>query len=205
MLRVFADGSRPRALKKAVFAGMLLFVLGGVQAAEVAGVKLDETLQFQPAGPALVLNGAGIRTKLIFKVYVAALYLTRKTSQAAGVISLPGPKRVSMTLLRDVSAQQLSDGLVEGIRNNATATEQTAIKERLEQLVAIMVARGEAKEGDRISLDFVPASGTRVVFNGSALGSPIPGEDFYRALLKIWLGDDPVDGDLKKGMLGQQN
>lgn len=192
-------------MKRAVFAGMLLFALCRVQAAEVAGVKLDETLRLQPAGPALVLNGAGIRTRLIFKVYVAGLYLTRKTSQAGGVISLSGPKRVAMTLLRDLSAQQLGDALVEGVRNNASAAEQAAIKDRLDQLLAIMVGRGEAKEGDRISLDYLPASGTRVVINGKTLGKPIAGEDFYRALLRVWLGDNPVDEDLKRGLLGQPN
>jgi len=192
-------------MKRAVFAGMLLFALCRVQAAEVAGVKLDETLRLQPAGPALVLNGAGIRTRLIFKVYVAGLYLTRKTSQAGGVISLSGPKRVAMTLLRDLSAQQLGDALVEGVRNNASAAEQAAIKDRLDQLLAIMVGRGEAKEGDRISLDYLPASGTRVVINGKTFGKPIAGEDFYRALLRVWLGDNPVDEDLKRGLLGQPN
>lgn len=192
-------------MKKAVFAGILVFGLSGVQAVEVAGVKLDETLRLEPAGPALVLNGAGIRTRMIFKVYVAGLYLTRKMSQAGGVMSLAGPKRVAMTLLRDLSAQQLSDALVEGIRDNATAAEQAAIKDRLDQMLAIMAAIGEAKVGARIALDYLPASGTRVVVNGKALGKPIPGEDFYRALLKVWLGDDPVDDDLKKSMLGQPN
>ena len=203
MARYLGFRSMALAMKKAVFAGMLLFALWGAQAAEVAGVKLEETLRLQANGPVLVLNGAGIRTKMIFKVYVAGLYLTQKTLQAGGVLSLPGPKRVAMTLLRDLSAQQLSDALVEGVRDNTTAAEQAAIKDRLNQLVAIMVGRGEAKEGDRISLDYLPGSGTRVVFNGSALGKPIPGEDFYRALLRIWFGDNPVDGDLKKGMLGQ--
>ncbi|OGA13080.1 MAG: hypothetical protein A3G25_21110 [Betaproteobacteria bacterium RIFCSPLOWO2_12_FULL_63_13] len=192
-------------MRRTVFAAILALALHGVHAAEVAGVKLDENLRLRPAGPDLVLNGAGIRTRLIFKVYVAGLYLTRKTSQAGGVISLPGPKRVAMTLLRDLGAQQLSDALVEGIRNNATAAEQAAINDRLDQMLAIMAAIGEAKQGTRIALDYLPASGTRVVVNGKALGKPIPGADFYRALLKVWLGDNPVDDDLKRGMLGQPN
>jgi len=173
------------------------------QAVEVAGVKLDDKVQIVPGGPELVLNGAGIRTRAIFKVYVAGLYLAEKKTSVADILALTGAKRVSMTMLRDLSAQQLSEALADGIRNNAGAAEQEAIKARVEELLAIMNALGEARSGDTILLEFLPASGTRVVMNGQPRGKPIAGEDFYRALLKIWLGDRPVDGDLKRGMLGQ--
>jgi hypothetical protein len=66
-----------------------------------------------------------------------------------------------------------------------------------------MSALGEAKKGSVIALDFVPGTGTRVLVDGAAKGKPIAGDEFYRGLLRIWLGDKPVDGDLKKGMLGQ--
>ncbi len=173
------------------------------QAAEVAGVKLDDKVRIAPGGPELVLNGAGIRTRAIFKVYVGGLYLAEKKGTTGEVLALAGPKRVSMTLLRDLSAQQLSEALAEGIRNNSSAAEQATLKARIDELLAIMNALGEAKQGDAILIEFLPDSGTRVVMNGQPRGKPIPGEDFYRALLKIWLGDKPVDADLKRGMLGQ--
>ena len=175
----------------------------GAYAAEVGGVKLEDKLRLIPTGPELVLNGAGIRTRAIFKVYVGALYLSEKKTAANDVLALAGPKRVSMTMLRDLTAQQLSEALAEGIRNNASAAEQEALKGRIDELLGIMDALNEAKKGDAILLDFLPESGTRVMVNGRPRGKPIAGEDFYRALLKIWLGDKPVDGDLKKGMLGQ--
>jgi hypothetical protein len=175
----------------------------GVQAAEVGGVKLEDRLRLAPGGPELVLNGAGIRTRVFFKVYVGGLYLTEKKGTASDAIGLAGPKRVSMTMLRDLTAQQLSEGLADGIRNNSSAAEQEALKARVDELVGIMNALGEAKKGDTILLDFLPESGTRMVVNGQPRGKPIAGDDFYRALLRIWLGDKPVDGDLKQGMLGQ--
>lgn len=190
-------------MKRLLVATFLVSFLTVSQAAEVAGVKLEDRLRLAPGGPELVLNGAGIRTRVFFKVYVAGLYLAEKKGTPNEVIALPGQKRVSMTMLRDLSAQQLSDALVEGIRNNSNAAEQEALKGRIDELVAIMNAIGEAKTGDRIQLDFLPDSGTRVVLNGEPRGKPIAGEDFYRALLKIWLGDKPVDGDLKQGMLGR--
>ena len=190
-------------MRRLFFAAIFIIAMTGVRAAEVAGVKLDDRLRLAPGGPELELNGAGIRTRMIFKVYVAGLYLTEKKAEAGGVLSLPGPKRVAMTMLRDLGAQQLSEALADGIRNNSTAAEQEALKARVEELLAIMNALGEAKKGDAILLDFLPESGTRVVVNGQPRGKPIAGEDFYRALLRIWLGDKPVDDDLKKGLLGQ--
>ena len=68
-------------------------------------------------------------------------------------------------------------------------------------LAAIMAEVKEAKKGMAISLDWTEA-GTQVVIDGKAAGKLIPGEDFYRGLLRIWLGDKPVQDDLKKALLG---
>jgi hypothetical protein len=169
-------------------------------AAEVAGVKVDERIKLESSE--LVLNGAGLRTKAFFKVYVAGLYLAEKKTSASDVLVVPGPKRVSMRLMRDLSAKQLVDALEEGIRDNAPAAERDSLKDRVADLSALMSSLQSAKEGDVIALDWVPGTGTRIVLNGAAQGKPIPGEDFYRALLRIWLGDDPVSKDLKKALLG---
>ena len=52
-----------------------------------------------------------------------------------------------------------------------------------------------------ITLDWTGA-GTQLLVQGKPAGRPIEGEDFYRALLRIWLGDKPVQDDLKKALLG---
>ena len=169
--------------------------------AEVAGVKVDDAIRLESSE--LVLNGAGLRTKAFFKVYVAGLYLAQKKTNTAEVLALPGAKRISMRLMRDLSAKQLADALDEGIRNNTPAAEQESLQGRVAELVAIMNALQSVKEGDLIALDWLPGTGTRVVQNGEPRGKPIAGEDFYRALLRIWLGDDPVSGSLKRALLGQ--
>ncbi len=176
---------------------MLLWSLP-VSAIEVAGVNVADKAKMG-AGE-LVLNGAGIRTRAIFKVYVGALYLTEKKSAAAEVLAQKGAKRVVLTLLRELSAQQLIEALEMGIQANHSASEIEALKPRTAELLTLFT---DGKKGDVILLDFVPESGTVVSVNGAVKGKPIPGEDFYRALLRIWLGDKPADGDLKKGMLGQ--
>jgi hypothetical protein len=179
---------------------LLAFLAAPALAAEVAGVKVDERIKLESGE--LVLNGAGLRTKAFFKVYVAGLYLAEKKTSAGEVLALPGAKRVSMRLMRELSAKQLTDALDEGIRDNTPAAEQESLKGRIGELIAIMSALGSAKEGDVIALDWLPGSGTRVVLNGEPRGAAIEGEDFYRALLRIWLGDNPVSGSLKKSLLG---
>src|SRR5258705_1570343 len=100
-------------------------------AAEVAGVKVDERVKL--GSSELQLNGAGIRTRLFFKVYVGALYLPERKSSATEVLALRGAKRVSMALLRDLTARQLTDALEEGIRANSSEAELAALKERIDR------------------------------------------------------------------------
>jgi len=169
----------------------------GVQAAEVGGVKLDDKASV--GGQELVLNGAGVRTKVFIKVYVASLYLPAKTTTPAAVLE-KGPRRIQMNLLRDLTPDQLVDALVDGLKDNNTPAELAAVKAQTDQMVSIMKGFGPVKEKDVVALDFVDG-GTRISLNGAAKGT-IPGDAFNKALTKVWLGDNPVQSDLKKAMLG---
>jgi hypothetical protein len=170
-----------------------------VQAAEVAGVRLEDKTQVESRE--LVLNGAGLRKRFFFKVYVMGLYLPEKKTDAAGVIGLPGPKRAAIHMLRDVGAEQFTEALVEGLRANHSEPEFQKLEPRVKQLADVMAEVGEAKKGMSIALDWT-GSETRLLVNGKPAGKPIAGEDFYRALLRIWLGEHPVQDDLKQALLG---
>ena len=172
----------------------------GAQPAELEGVKLDPTAQV--GGAALTLNGAGVRIRAIFKVYVASLYVPAKANNAAALIGQKGPRRVAITMLRNVDADTFAGALVEGLQKNHSEAQFASFKTQIDALLASLKAAGEAKKGDVIHLDFAPDVGTRVVVNGKQQGNAIAGEDFYTALLRIWLGDKPADSDLKKGMVG---
>ena len=180
---------------------ILLSMAFPVYAVEVAGVKLED--KDRVANADLVLNGAGLRKRAFFQVYAAGLYLAEKKSVAADVIAAPGAKRVSMHMLRDVGADQLSGALADGMKDNVSEAELNALAPRIKQLSAVMGEMKEAKQGMRITLDWLPGAGTQVTVQGKPAGAPIPGEDFYRALLKIWLGENPVQADLKKALLGE--
>lgn len=169
----------------------------GAWAAEVGGVKLDDKASV--GGQDLVLNGAGLRTRAIFKVYVGSLYLPAKANTAAAVYA-KGPRRVQLNMLRDVGADQMVEALVEGVNQSNSAADAAAVKAQTDQLASIMKSIGQLKEGNVLAFDFVDG-GTRVSLNGAAKGT-IPGEAFNKALTNAWIGDKPVQDDLKKAMLG---
>ena len=184
----------------AAFALTIASLAAHAQAVEIEGVKLDPTAQV--GGASLVLNGAGIRTRAIFKVYVAGLYVPQKVNTAAALLSQKGPRRVAITMLRNVDADTFSGALSEGLQKNLSEAQFAGFRAQIDTLNGNFKAAGEAKKGDVIHLEFAPDTGTRVVINGKVQGSAIAGEEFYAALLRIWIGDKPVDADLKKGLVG---
>ena len=180
-----------------VFRLLLLVCLAGPAfAAEVAGVKIDDKARV--ADTELSLAGAGLRKRVFFQVYAIGLYVR---DRKADPISQPGPKRVQIHMLRDVGADTFTEALAEGIKANHSEAEAKALEPRVKQLASTIAEIKEAKKGMTIALDW-NASATQVVIDGKAAGRPIEGEDFYRALLRIWLGDRPVQDDLKKALLG---
>ena len=186
-------------MQRVLFCALLASAACASSAAEVAGVRLDDKAQVESRE--LVLNGAGLRKRIIFNVYVIGLYLPEKKSDPAAVLALPGPKRAQMHMLRDVGADTFTEALVEGLRKNTGDAEYKALEPRVNQLAAIIAQIGEAKKGMNIALDWTGAA-TQVMVDGKPAGNAIAGEDFYRALLRIWLGDKPVQDDLKKSLLG---
>jgi long-chain acyl-CoA synthetase len=170
----------------------------GLQAAEVAGVKVDDRIRVGSSD--LVLNGAGLRSKLFVKVYVGVLYVGQKANTPAAIIDQNGPRRMVMRLLRDMDADTLHGALDEGLRNNLTPAELADMKPQADQLAGIMKGIGKVREGDSIAIDF-GAEGIVIALNGDSKGK-VAGGAFARALLKVWLGDKPADASLKKALLG---
>jgi hypothetical protein len=168
-------------------------------AAELAGVALADRASV--GGQALVLNGAGILHKFIFRIYVGSLYLPQKAGDLPGVLA-NGPRRIQMNLLRDLTADQLVGALVGGLDANHSPAEMAAVKAPMDDLVRIMRRFKDVhmKENDVLTLDFVDG-GTKVALNGEPI-IMIPGEAFNNALTRIWLGDKPAHRSLKKAMLG---
>ena len=187
---------------KSVLTGMVLglsLAAGTAFAAEIEGVKLADKVQV--GGSELALNGAGVRKRFFVRVYVGALYLQKNAGSTDAVLGDAGAKRIAMHMLREVEAEQLFSALNDGLKKNHAAGELAKLEPQVKQLEGIFNAMKSAKSGDVILLDYLPGAGTRVTARGEDKGT-IAGEEFNRALLRIWLGEQPADASLKKAMLG---
>jgi hypothetical protein len=181
--------------------GVLLALLApsAADAGEIEGVTVAEEVTLGDPGERLVLRGAGVRKKLFVKVYVAALYLPAEEREGESFLDSGGPKRVSMHFLyKEVGREKLVEAWREGFSANLNTVEFGALEERLGEFCGYFET---ARRGDEYQLDFLPRGGTTVRFNGREVGT-VTGEDFYRALLKVWLGPRPADKKLKKALLG---
>lgn len=170
------------------------------QAVDVEGVKFERSVQVGGAG--LQLNGTGIRTRAIFKVYAAGLYVPEKSADAGVLLAQKGPRRIALGMLRSVDADSFASALNDGLKNNLSEAQRAAMQAQIEALNANLKSIGEAKKGDLILFEFAPDTGTRIVVNGQPRGTAIAGDDFFNAILRIFIGEKPADADLKKGLLG---
>ncbi len=178
---------------------LLLFLVSTpVFAREIAGVNVPEQITAGD-GTVLHLNGAGIRYKFFFKIYVAGLYMQHPATDAGKVIGDEGRKRVLMHFIYDeVGRKDLTDAWDEGFTANLSPQQLAALQDRIKDFNALF---DTVKGGEEITLDYIPGKGTRVLIRGRIKGV-IPGKDFNDALLAIWLGREPVTDRLKKELLG---
>lgn len=176
----------------------LVFLAGAAAASarELAGVTVPDATALDGGDPA-VLNGAGVRAKFLVDVYVAALYLPRKTRDAASVLSADTPKRMTLHFVRDLDGDAIVTAWNDGFAANSSATERAALRSRIDQFNAAFPA---LKRGDVVTLDFARSRGTRVAINGETK-SVIAGADFAQALFAIWLGAKPISAALKQALL----
>src|SRR5260221_2915361 len=172
------------------------------QAAELEGVQLEDRVQVD--GQALELNGMALRARLVFKVYVAGLYLPQKVTSAQSAIEGAGAKRMVLVMMRDASADQFCESIEGGLVNNNSEAEVDLVRPQTEALFAKIRAAGTARTGMRIVLDYSQsAAATTLFIDGAAQAGPMRGPDFFRALLRIWLGEHPAQPDLKRALLRQ--
>lgn len=167
-----------------------------LQAATVAGVNLPDTTTV--GDKTLVLNGLGLRTEFMVKVYVGGLYLEHKSSDAGGIIKADVPKRIVMQFLHDASKKQMTDAFDQSFKDNAPDAE-TTVKTDTDKFLA---ALEPVKVGEQMVFTYVPGTGTTFAINGKDK-LLIAGPAFDQAIFSVWLGHKPPTSSLKKGMLGQ--
>jgi hypothetical protein len=190
-----------KSLKSLVVAAGLVVGLGmNAQAAEVGGVKLDDTVKV--ANQELKLNGAGVRTWAVFKVYAAGLYLPEKKKTVPDVMAVTGPRRIKLVLLRDVNSEELGQAFMDGLNANSDKSEKAKFVNQTVKMGEIFASISKLGKGETITIDWIPNSGMQVLVNDKRVGEALPDIAFNNAFLRIWLGEKPVDNTLKQALLG---
>lgn len=170
---------------------------------EISGVKLDEALELQ--GKKLQLNGAGIRYKAIFKVYVAALYLEKKAGTPEDIYAAAGPRRMSITLLREIDSNELGKSFTKAFEENAPKTEMSRLIPGLLKMGQVFSDQKKMAAGEGFTIDWVPGTGTVISVRGKPQGEAIKEPEFFNAMMRIWLGAKPADWKLKDELLGKMS
>jgi hypothetical protein len=190
--------SRPLARRS--FACLLLLTTLSASAARIGDHTFDDRVRL--AGSDLLLNGLGLRSVAWLKGFSAGLYLPERVTTPGQAFGQRGPKRLQMRMILDVETKEFVKAFDVSLQRNNTEAERTALKARVEQFDRTLAQIGKVRKGDVVNLDFIPGKGLVVSVNGAPQGAPVAGEDLYTGLLKVFIGERPVDKNLKAGLLG---
>jgi hypothetical protein len=166
---------------------------------EINGVKLEDNADVR--GSKLLLNGAGTRYKGPFKVYVAGLYLGKKAGTLDEVVNQPGPKRMNITLVREIDSSELGKLLTRGMQDNMGSAEMSKLVPGLMRMSQLFSEYKSLVAGDTLTIEWVPGAGSSIAVKGKVQGEPYKEPEFFKALMSIWLGPVPADFKLKDALL----
>lgn len=190
--------------RKQLAAALAALILSlGVLAApmEVSGIKLDDPIDV--SGTKLQLNGAGTRYKAVFKVYVAALYSGKKVSTPEELYATPGPKRMSITVVREVESNELGKSFTTAFTDNTPKAEMSKLIPGLIRMGQLFAAQKKLIAGENFTIDWIPGTGTIISVKGVPQGEPFKEPEFFIAMMRIWFGPNPADFRLKDQLLGK--
>lgn len=186
--------------KRFLLAVGLMLAVTAAPAREVGGVTLDESARV--AGQTLLLNGAGVRSVLFMDMYVAGLYLPARVHTEEALFASTGPRRMVLHVLMEGHAASFVSMFRRSMEKSSSEQELAALNVRLEAFAQLFAVVDAVRPGDEMVFDWLPNEGTRISVAGRELGR-IAGADFNRMLLRIWIGDKPVQARLKKELLGE--
>ena len=168
---------------------------------DVGGAKIEDAVDLQ--GSKLQLNGAGVRYRAVFKVYAAGLYVGKKVGTPEEMFAALGPKRMSITLLRDIDSNELGKAFTKGFEENSPKNEMSKLIPGLIKMGQIFSDQKKMVTGENFTIDWIPGTGTIITVKGKQQGEPFKEPEFYAALMRIWLGPNPADFRLKDALLGK--
>ncbi len=191
------------ALAGAATAGLGLIAQPALAQSTLAGVTFDKEVTV--GGQKLQLNGAGVRFKVIFKVYAAALYTPTKVTTNEAVIRATGARRLHLVALRDVGGDEFGKLFTRSMEANASREEFAKSITNVIRMGQIFADARSFKEKDVILVDNVPGIGTVISHRGKQMGDAFKEPEFASLMMKIWFGPKPADEPLRQALLGGQS
>jgi hypothetical protein len=191
-----------KSLKQwAAGAVLCLLAAGAMAQVNVSGVKYDESVELR--GTKLQLNGAGVRYRGPFKVYTAGMYLSRKAQTPEEALAAPGPKRISITMLREIDSNELGKLFSRAIEDNMDKAAFSKLVPGVMRMSQVFFDHKKLIAGDVFMIEWIPGAGTVITIKGQPQGEPFKEPEFYNAMMRIWLGPNPADWKLKDALLGK--
>jgi hypothetical protein len=178
--------------------GLVLVLLFAtpVLAGTLAGIILPDSLDID--GQNMVLNGMALRKKVIFKVYVAGLYLPAKEKNSEMILAADQTRCTVMHFMRSVDAGKITEAWFDGLKAN-TPNHSPELKMQFDTLATLME---DLKNNDKLVFTYRPGKGTEVKVKGKVKGT-LGDKAFADALFSCWIGKKPGPGEgFKKGLLG---
>ena len=191
-------------------AAATLVVLALVAPARAQVIEPKSGVNFPPTFGSMSILGTGLRVKKVAlvsaKVYAIGLYvstasLSGNLSQYKGKTASPEfynelrsgdfEKQVNLVFTRDLSASQLQDGFREVLQNQDQSK------------VALFTGFfPDVKNNQQASMHWGPGGRLEVTIAGLKK-VPIDDKAFTTAVFSIWLGDKPIQEDIKKGLVSR--
>lgn len=199
------DGPRVGAWRRAALGFCLAAALSatGVTAAQAAtleGQQFDDTVVL--GQHKLQLNGLGLRGVAWLKAFVAGLYVTTPSRDAAALLAETGPRRLRLKIMLQAPSNELTKSLLRRVKRHETPEVQARLADRLALFAQQLDGLGQLMPGDVVDMDYLPGKGLALSRNGKAAGKPVVGDDLYRAVLQIFVGEHAIDPRMKQGLLG---
>ncbi len=186
-------------MKKYLLALVAVCSLTFSQAQTVVGdATLPNTMTVE--GTDLVLNGAGMREKVIFDLYAGGLYLASKKSDAAAIVNADETMAMKLDIVSGMVSSKKMIGAVDDGFDASMNGDTSSLDAQITKFKGFF--SDKIVKTNVFDITYVKGKGTVVYKNGKEVGM-IPGLEFKKALFGIWLGSNPADDDLKEAMLGK--
>jgi len=148
----------------------------------------------------LILNGSGIRNKFFIDVYIGSLYLEELENDAESIIKSGKIKSMELIIVSNLITQKnLSGFLRSELKKSVAPKEFQLLEDDIELFLSTF--HEKIKKGDRFSFNIIPNVGVEVYKNNRLIKS-VKSDDLGRRLIELWIGENPVDENLKEEVLG---